>query len=67
MDPHTGIASERGYTVIAPSPAKGWTAWFVALTFGGVSVTTEVVVTPDGSRAVEKMELRLAKLERPVA
>ena len=37
------------YTVLLPSPAKGWTASMVELTFPGDLVfTTEVVVTPDG-------------------
>jgi PhoPQ-activated pathogenicity-related protein len=37
------------YSVNLPSPTKGWTAYFVELTFPGDLVfTTEVVVAPDG-------------------
>jgi PhoPQ-activated pathogenicity-related protein len=37
------------YTVLLPSPVKGWTASMVELTFPGDLVfTTEVVVRPDG-------------------
>lgn len=41
--------TNRVYTVNLPPPTKGWTAYFVELTFPGDLVfTTEIVVTPDG-------------------
>jgi len=49
----TPLEGDNGvYTATVPAPAPGWTAFFVELTYPGVSglplvFTTEVVVTPD--------------------
>jgi len=44
----TPVSGANGvYSVVVPAPAKGWTAWFVGLTFGDLVMTTEVVVTPE--------------------
>lgn len=42
--PHQGGGVYIGY---CPPPAQGWTAYFVELTFGLQTYTTEIVVTPD--------------------
>jgi PhoPQ-activated pathogenicity-related protein len=59
------------YTATVPMPAKGWTAFFVELTFPGVSpdlplvFTTEVVVTPDQYPFDSPSGLPMANPRRP--
>jgi PhoPQ-activated pathogenicity-related protein len=68
----TTLQGDNGvYTATVPAPAKGWTAFFVELTFPGVPsglplvFTTEVVVTPDLYPFDSPSGLRVSTPRRP--